>query len=188
MKQESLKEKARRNFDLSALSRDCVLKELNLHLLSLDYVTEHGTYFGNEIWWDPDYGYFICYEDGTYFTGLAYELYGDGSLAYYCDYVNGLEHGVNIRFYPSGAIKSYDYNIKGRPAGRRYSWYESGRISGYGEYDGWRSVQESHPVGTAYAWYESGAVKKYAEQNLNGHIYSFIEFNAQGKVIKQNVI
>ena len=39
------------------------------------------------------------------FTGLTYETYPNGNLAYYCYYKNGFSHGDFIEFYDDGKIK-----------------------------------------------------------------------------------
>ena len=49
----------------------------------------------------------------------------------YVYYVNGLQDGVEVEFYPSGAVQSYCVYEKGKPAGKSYEWYENGMIKKY---------------------------------------------------------
>ena len=58
-------------------------------------------------------------EGGKPFTGLAYELYENGNLAYYCYYKNGFKEGNYVKFHHNGKVKSIDYMIKGQTRGIR---------------------------------------------------------------------
>lgn len=68
------------------------------------------------------------------FTGLAYELFDNGSIAYYCYYKNGFKEGDYIKFHNNGKVKSTDYMVKGQTRGIRKIWYESEEIKFLGEY------------------------------------------------------
>lgn len=103
--------------------------ENKMHILSEQYVVEHGTDFEEKLW-------FTSYSDevldnpedegGSPFNGLAYELYENGDLAYYSYYKDGFLEGDFVRFHHNGNVKSLDYMIKGQTRGLRVMWYDSG--------------------------------------------------------------
>lgn len=121
------------------LSRDYVIEHKKLEFLSYDYVIEHGKEFGEDLWWDRCHGYFICDfsddkeddEEDVYYTGLSYEVYGNGNLAYYEYYENGVNEGVQVKFYFSGELKSYAVWHKGKTLEVSYGWFENGMIKWY---------------------------------------------------------
>ncbi len=120
--------------ELEKLSRDHVLAHEGLTLLSWDYVIEHGKEFGKALWWDRDYGYYICDFSGdeeVYFTGLAYGIFKNGSLKFYRYYEDGLEHGDKAEFYPSGVLKSYAVIYDENKIALAYVWDENGMIRLY---------------------------------------------------------
>ena len=119
--------------ELHRLSRDYVLAHEKLTILSRDYVIEHGKKFGEGLWWDRSDGYYICdfsedEEEGVYYTRLGYDLYKNGSLKFYRYYEDGLEHGDEAEFYPSGVLKSYTVNRKKHWYSLAYEWNENGMI------------------------------------------------------------
>lgn len=124
---------------LDQLSRDYVIEHKKLEFLSLDYVIEHGKEFGENLWWDRCYGYFICdlsedkedYDEDVYYTGLSYEVYGNGKLAYYEYYENGVQEGEEVEFYFSGELKSYAVWHNGKTLEISYGWFENGMIKWY---------------------------------------------------------
>ncbi|WP_051827150.1 toxin-antitoxin system YwqK family antitoxin [Metabacillus indicus] len=108
-----------------------------MDVLGKEYVLKQGVNFDEELW-------FTSYSDevldkpeegnGKPFTGLAYELYENGDLAYYCYYYNGFKEGNNVKFHRNGKVKSIDYMIKGQTRGTRKIWYESGELKYEGEF------------------------------------------------------
>ena len=121
------------------LSRDYVIEHQKLEFLSLEYVIEHGKEFGEDLWWDRWHGYFICDfsddkeddEEDVYYTGLSYARYGNGNLAYYEFYENGVQEGIEVNFYFSGELKSYAVWHNGKTLEVSYGWYENGMIKWY---------------------------------------------------------
>ncbi|EIT87205.1 hypothetical protein A374_01454 [Fictibacillus macauensis ZFHKF-1] len=111
--------------------------ENKMELLSKEYVVEHGVDFDEKLW-------FTSYSDevldnpedegGKPFTGLAYELYGNGNLAYYCYYKNGFLEGYYVKFHQNKNVKAIDYMVKGQTRGIGRIWYESGELKHEGEY------------------------------------------------------
>ena len=132
--------------DPNKLSLDYLIENKVITILSRDYVIKHGVFWDDaELNWD-ECGYFTVDRDGIRFTGLAYEVYDhkdmkyypffntdfqDGTLLDYAYYVNGLQDGVEVEFYPSGAVHSYSVYDEGRLVGKSYEWYENGMIKKY---------------------------------------------------------
>jgi antitoxin component YwqK of YwqJK toxin-antitoxin module len=105
------------------------MKPSEIDVLSKEYVIEHGTEFdGEEICWGGDYGDLVCSSEGVPFTGLLFELYRNGNLAYYSYYEKGRQHGLSIRFHVSGNIESCGVFAGGFPVGKSYEWYDSGKL------------------------------------------------------------
>ena len=121
---------------LHQLSRDYVIEHEKLEILSWDYVIKHGKEFGEDLWWDRNYGFYICECSGdddeeVYYTGLSYEVFEDGKLNYYEYFKNGRPDGVHVTFYRSGKLCSYGFNREGQITGKHYIWYEDGQIHYY---------------------------------------------------------
>lgn len=70
---------------------------------------------------------------GRPFTGLTYELFDNGKVAYYCFYIDGFPDGDYVRFYPSGTIQSISKMRKGQSI-ERVEWYQHGKVKERGEY------------------------------------------------------
>ena len=67
-------------------------------------------------------------EGGKPFSGVAYELYQNGNLAYYCFYQNGLSHGVYRSFYENGNVKCQQMMQYGMVFGKMECFYENGMM------------------------------------------------------------
>lgn len=108
-----------------------------MKILSKEEVLKQGINFDEELW-------FTSYSDevldnpenegGNPFTGLVYELYDNGDLAYYCYYKNGFKDGDYVKFHTNGKIRSIDYMVKGQTRGIRKKWYESEELMYEGEF------------------------------------------------------
>ncbi|MGG0277491.1 toxin-antitoxin system YwqK family antitoxin [Bacillus rhizoplanae] len=108
-----------------------------IDILNKEYVIEHGTDFDEDLW-------FTSYSDevldnpedenGKPFTGLVYELYDNGNLIYYTNYVKGFIEGELIEFYKNGNLKSVKNLIHGQSNSTERIWYESGELKFEGEY------------------------------------------------------
>ncbi|WHY71947.1 toxin-antitoxin system YwqK family antitoxin [Fictibacillus enclensis] len=111
--------------------------ENQIEILSKEYVIKHGVDFDEELW-------FTSYSDevldnpedqnGKPFTGLAYELYDNGNLIYYTNYINGFIEGELVEFYKNGNLKSVKNLIHGQSNGIEKIWYENGDLKFEGEY------------------------------------------------------
>lgn len=117
--------------DPSKFSLDYLIDNKVITILSRDYVIEHGKMFGESLWWDRSDGYYICDFSGdeeVYFTGLGYDIYKNGNIQFYRYYKNGLEEGIEAKFYPSGVLKSYTVIYDENKIALAYEWYENGMI------------------------------------------------------------
>ncbi|MCY7870495.1 toxin-antitoxin system YwqK family antitoxin [Bacillus spizizenii] len=100
-----------------------------------DFVLKNGVNF-DDLW-------FTSYSDeildnpedegGKPFTGLAFELFENGNLMYFCFYKDGLAHGLNREFYKSGKIKCEEYFKYGLVNGKSVCWHENGNIKSTSE-------------------------------------------------------
>lgn len=111
--------------------------ENQFEILSKEFVIEHGTNFDEELWFTSYSDEVIDNpenEDGKPFTGLVYELYNNGNLIYYANYVKGFIEGKLIEFYKNGNLKSVKNLIHGQSNGLERIWYETGEKKFEGEY------------------------------------------------------
>jgi hypothetical protein len=105
----------------------------NINILSEDEVFEKGIEFDGDI---------VCFsgvhgvqvynrpmeEGGEPVTGLVYEKYNNGHIAYYCYYENGIKNGECVRFYESTKIKEYYIMDHGTICGENIEWDENGNF------------------------------------------------------------
>ena len=102
----------------------------NIKILSQEYVIENGKYFdGESIYWN-DYYIYEHSENGyeKSFTGLLYETYDDGQIAYYGYIKDGVDEEDQAFFYPNGQLKSYCKMHQGACYGKSYIWHENGQL------------------------------------------------------------
>lgn len=92
------------------------------NIFDKDYVVSKGTDFVEELWFST-HGDIVLdkpeEEGGKPFTGLVYELYNNGNLNYYANYVNGFIEGELIEFYKSGKLKAIKTLVHGQSNGLR---------------------------------------------------------------------
>ncbi len=88
--------------------------------IGIDFESLYYSYDGNMILDNPED------EEGKPFSGVAYELYSNGNLAYYRFYKNGLSHGAYRSFYENGSIKCQQMMAYGFVAGKMECFYENG--------------------------------------------------------------
>ncbi|HEY2495018.1 MAG TPA: hypothetical protein VGI33_19180 [Paenibacillus sp.] len=72
-------------------------------------------------------------DGGKPISGLLYEKYRNGNLAYYCYYENGVSDGDFVNYFESGKISSIQRMSKGAIFGRKISWFENGHIKSIAE-------------------------------------------------------
>lgn len=104
----------------------------NINILSEEEVLAKGVDFGEDMCWSGISGQYV-YTDpvedgGEPFTGLLYERFKNGHIAYYNYYKNGVDHGEFVRFYESSKIKEYYIKRRGQIFGDYIQWYESGSV------------------------------------------------------------
>ena len=111
--------------------------ENKMIILNKDAVMEQGIDFDKGLWF-ASYGDIVLDNEeangGKPFTGLVYELYENGNLAYYSFYKSGFKEGNYVKFHKNGKVRSIDYMVKGQTRGVRKKWYESGELMYEGEF------------------------------------------------------
>jgi hypothetical protein len=88
---------------------------------------------------------------GEFFTGMAFTLHGDGSLASEIPFVDGCAHGRCVDFAKSGQIIR-DYAMEhGRSVGQDRAWWPDGTPR-------WDRVRGRHPDYREHRWNEAGVL------------------------------
>lgn len=104
----------------------------SINILSEDEVFKNGVEFDGDVCFSGLFGQQVynrpMEEGGEPITGLVYEKYNNGHLAYYCYYENGFKNGEYVRFYKSLRIYKYCIMKNGQIRGKRTEWYENGDI------------------------------------------------------------
>lgn len=77
----------------------------------------------------------LVLHQGSPFTGIAYELYLNGSPCHEASYRDGLPHGYWRDWYPSGQLKFESECLAGLKHGKTTRWYESGAVHIASEYE-----------------------------------------------------
>lgn len=109
-------------------------------ILTKDYVLKNGIDFDDDDILEQEYLSDRILDNskeagGKPFTGLTYETYPNGNLAYYCFYTNGFADGDFIEFYDDGKIKSMQYMQRGRIYGIEKIWYNNGVLKSEARYE-----------------------------------------------------
>lgn len=127
----------------------------NFNILSKEEVFLKGIEFADDICFSGKYGKEVfdkpMEDGGKSITGLLYERYKNGSLAYYSYYKNGVPAGDYVKFYENGKVKSFQRMVKSVISGKSTSWFENGNV---------KSIAE----------YKYGYTISYKEWNINGEI------------------
>ena len=120
----------------------------------------------------------IMFYNNLPFTGKAQRFYRTGFLAEETIYVNGIKHGLMLKWFPEGN-QSFSGNYQnGQRDGKVKSWWSNGQLRTFAIYE--KGVAN----GTQKEWYKSGQLfKKYTlvkgqEEGLqqawreNGQLYN----------------
>jgi antitoxin component YwqK of YwqJK toxin-antitoxin module len=102
------------------------------------------------------------YYDGHFFTGYRYSLYADGDTASLQSYFNGVEEGVQRKWYPNKQLAEERFYINGKKEGIHRSWWPDGQQKMYFEAYG------DEYSGEFREWYASGLLGKDFHY-VNGH-------------------
>ncbi|WP_314067526.1 hypothetical protein [uncultured Vagococcus sp.] len=101
-------------------------------ILSKSYVLQNGVNFEKCLTYGGLHGLSIVRygENGEEieFTGLAYEVYGNGNIESYMFVSEGIKQGEVVDFYPNGDVKSISNLDNGAAQGKQYSYYENGQL------------------------------------------------------------
>ena len=112
---------------------------LNLFNYSDDRFSNHQdtVYFGN-----------------IFFTGYRYFLYSNGDTALLQSYFNGVEEGMQQKWYPNKQLAEKRFYINGKKEGIQQGWWPDGKQKYYFE------VYDNDYNGVFKEWYPSGILGK----------------------------
>jgi antitoxin component YwqK of YwqJK toxin-antitoxin module len=106
-------------------------------------------------------GGILCYE-GKPFTGTAYRLYPDGSIARKTQYADGREDGIMQGWYPGKVLQENRLFADGKKVGIHKGWWPNGKAKF--EY---MFTNDEHN-GTAKEWFSDGKLFRVFHYNM-GH-------------------
>jgi antitoxin component YwqK of YwqJK toxin-antitoxin module len=66
------------------------------------------------------------YYGNVFFTGYRYELYPDGDTAVLESFFNGVEEGVQRKWYPGNLLAEERFYINGKKEGTHHGWWPNG--------------------------------------------------------------
>lgn len=163
-----------------------------------NYINETDTGFTNH----QDTVYF----NDVFFTGYRYALYATGDTAYLQSYFNGVEEGIQQKWYPNKQSEEKRFYINGKKEGIHRGWWPDGKQKFYfelynneynGEFKEWYSsgllgkdfhYANGQEEGSEKLWWENGSIRaNYVIRD--GKKYGFIGFktcaNPYDSVIKK---
>lgn len=110
---------------------------LEFNVISKEVVLLEGIEFDGEVCYSGKNGQEVfdkpLEDGGKPVSGLLYERFKNGNLAYYSYYKNGVADGDYVKFYENGEVESYEQMNKGVILGRSTSWYENGAVKSIAE-------------------------------------------------------
>jgi len=105
----------------------------------------------------PGYEYGICEKLNSgrevLFTGIVYEFYPNGNMAYYMTLKEGAKHGDYAGFYKNGKLRRFSQMSYGTLTGKSFSWHENGILRS-------EKVGKFGCVISSKEWDENGALIK----------------------------
>ncbi|MCR8844068.1 hypothetical protein NQ117_10260 [Paenibacillus sp. SC116] len=109
-----------------------------IDILPVEFVLSNGIEFTGDVCYSGVYGQEVFNkpldEGGIPISGILYERYKNGSLAYYAYYKNGMSDGDNVNYYESGKVTSFQQMSNGVISGKKITWFENGNIKSKEEY------------------------------------------------------
>lgn len=73
--------------------------------------------------------------NGVLYTGIGYELYGNGNLKSLSYYKDGYEYGVTKRWYIDGTLKEEEEMLHGQKNGKNTIWHQNGKVNSIAMYE-----------------------------------------------------
>jgi len=67
------------------------------------------------------------YYKNSFFTGFRYSLYANGDTTYLQSYFNGVEEGLQKKWYPNKQIAEERFYINGKKEGTHKGWWADGK-------------------------------------------------------------
>jgi len=96
----------------------------------------------------------VLFNNQTPFTGKAQRHYLTGTLAEATHYVNGIKHGLMLKWFPGGNQSYSAYYQNGQRSGEVKSWWSNGQLRSLAQYEN----DIAH--GIQQEWYKSGQIFK----------------------------
>lgn len=116
---------------------------------------------------DLDYdeaGWLLLYE-GKPFSGVAIDYYEDGAIYWQSQYLNGLKHGWNREWYPTGILKMENWRLGEAGHGITKHYFPDGKIKSHEELEFGFEV-------SYIEWDEAGKVIERREIDVSTPEYS----------------
>jgi antitoxin component YwqK of YwqJK toxin-antitoxin module len=113
--------------------------------------------------WDDD----LRVLDGTPYSGSAFLLHPDGSLAFEVTYRDGFEEGVCREWHPNGKLKLEWFAERGRATGRVEEWHPGGRVKSVGVYESGVEILYEE-------WDESGNLVAHRQIDENTALFDYV--------------
>ncbi|MEO2211603.1 hypothetical protein ABGV40_12235 [Paenibacillus amylolyticus] len=111
---------------------------IDVNILRMEDVLLTGIEFNDDVCFSGNSGQEVfdkpIEDGGKPISGLLYERYDNGNLAYYSYYKNGLADGDYVNYYESGRISSFQKMSKGVITGEFISWFENGNHKSIANY------------------------------------------------------
>ncbi|HEX2684603.1 MAG TPA: hypothetical protein VHL77_11750 [Ferruginibacter sp.] len=95
------------------------------------------------------------YYKGKFFTGFRYSLYSNGDTAALDSYFNGVEEGMQRKWYPGHKLQEERFYINGKKEGTHRGWWPDGKEKFY------FTVNGDQYEGEFREWYASGLLQKH---------------------------
>lgn len=113
--------------------------------------------------WDDD----LRVLDGTPYSGTAFLLHPDGTLAFEVTYRDGFEEGVHREWHPNGELKRTWFAERGRATGKVEEWHACGRIRSVGVYEFGVEIHYDE-------WDESGNLVAHRQIDENSALFDYV--------------
>lgn len=133
------------------------------------------------------------YYDQHLFTGYRYSLYENRDTAFVSSYFNGVEEGLQKKWWPNGQLEEIRFYINGKKEGLHQGWWANGKnrfqfTANHDEYEGtfkeWSNnglmikcfhYQNGNEEGSQRLWWGDGSVRaNYVIKN--GKKYGFMGY------------
>ncbi|OPH46751.1 hypothetical protein BC351_14560 [Paenibacillus ferrarius] len=147
-------------------------------ILTIDEVFLTGIEFTDDVCFSGESGQEVydkpIEEGGKPITGLVYERYRNGNLAYYSYYKNGIAEGDYVNFFENGKVESFREMCRGVLFGQSLSWFDNGILKSMASYKyGFKIIYREWNIGGELVNemlepndFEKSMIEKYDKWNM----------------------